>query len=86
MSLHELYQKYHDQVQFLSIYIREAHPVDGWWLGDGLIGKAMNAGYAKAALDVYDPRQSKSDGLSPDDAKRASSMASGPTWTRWTTQ
>jgi len=43
-------------VQFLSIYIREAHPVDGWWFGDGLIGKAMRAGYAKAALDVYDPK------------------------------
>lgn len=55
MGLHELYRQYHDRVQFLTIYIREAHPVDGWWFGDGLIGKAMNAGYAKAALDVYDP-------------------------------
>jgi hypothetical protein len=56
VSLHELYKQYHERVQFLSIYIREAHPVDGWWFGDGLIGKAMNAGYAKAALDVYDPK------------------------------
>jgi hypothetical protein len=56
VSLQELYKQYHERVQFLSIYIREAHPVDGWWFGDGLIGKAMNAGYAKAALDVNDPK------------------------------
>ncbi|NQT73421.1 MAG: hypothetical protein HQ553_11745 [Chloroflexi bacterium] len=30
MSLPDLYAKYHDRVQFLVIYIREAHPIDGW--------------------------------------------------------
>src|SRR5262249_38215246 len=28
--LEELYKRYGDQVEFLAIYVREAHPVDGW--------------------------------------------------------
>lgn len=38
------------------IYIREAHPVDGWWLGRGLLGFAMKLSGIKAATDVYDPQ------------------------------
>ena len=30
MSLHDLYARYSDRVQFLVVYIREAHPTDGW--------------------------------------------------------
>lgn len=33
MSLSDLYERYSDQVQFLMIYIREAHPTDGWDIG-----------------------------------------------------
>lgn len=33
MSLRELYAQYSEQVQFLVIYIREAHPTDGWDIG-----------------------------------------------------
>ena len=33
MGLHDLYAAYHDRVQFLVIYIREAHPTDGWYMG-----------------------------------------------------
>ena len=33
MSLRSLYAAYNDRVQFLVIYIREAHPVDGWDIG-----------------------------------------------------
>ncbi len=56
MSLSDLYARYHEQVQFLSIYIREAHPVNGWWLGRGLIGKIVKRYAPKVALDVYDPQ------------------------------
>ncbi len=56
MSLHDLYQQYHDRVQFIVIYIREAHPVDGWWLGGGAFGLAMKVRRSKAATDVYDPK------------------------------
>lgn len=33
MSLRHLYDKFNGQVQFLVIYIREAHPTDGWNMG-----------------------------------------------------
>ena len=56
MSLGDLYGEYHDRVLFLMVYIREAHPVDGWWLGDGLAAKFMSRGGFKAATDVYDPK------------------------------
>ncbi len=56
MSLRHLYQQYHEQVQFLSIYIREAHPKDGWWFGGGLMGKILKRGIPKTATEIYDPR------------------------------
>lgn len=37
------------------IYIREAHPVDGWWVGGGLFGLMLRATRSKAATDIYDP-------------------------------
>ena len=55
MSLRDLYERYHDQVQFILIYIREAHPVDGWWLGGGVIGLSLRLMKSRAATDVYDP-------------------------------
>ena len=56
MSLPDLYAKYHDDVQFIVIYIREAHPVDGWWLGKGSIGFWLKLSRSKVALDIYDPK------------------------------
>ena len=56
MSLHEIYQQYHDQVQFISIYIREAHPKDGWWLGGGLVGKMIKKGIPQAATNISDQK------------------------------
>ncbi len=56
MSLRELYERYQEQVEFLMIYIREAHPVDGWWLGGGVSGMAIKVFESKAATDVYDPK------------------------------
>ena len=37
MRLNELYAKYKDQVQFYIVYIREAHPADGWQVPSNLI-------------------------------------------------
>jgi hypothetical protein len=56
VSLQELYERYHDRVQFLMVYIREAHPVDGWWLGRGLFNLALKMYRSQAATDVYDPQ------------------------------
>ena len=55
MGLRDLYQQFHEQVQFLSIYIREAHPKDGWWLGGGLTGKLVKRGIPKTATEIHDP-------------------------------
>ena len=33
MSLRDLYEQYQGEVQFLLVYIREAHPTDGWYMG-----------------------------------------------------
>lgn len=33
MSLRDLYTQHSDHVKFLVIYIREAHPIDGWDMG-----------------------------------------------------
>jgi hypothetical protein len=51
-----MYAEFQEQVQFLSIYIREAHPVDGWWLGGGAPGKVLSRLVPKAATDIYDPQ------------------------------
>ena len=56
MSLQDLFAQYHDRVRFLLIYIREAHPVDGWWLGGGIMGLMLKISRSKAATDVYDPK------------------------------
>ncbi len=56
MSLRDLYRQYGEQIQFLAIYIREAHPVDGWWFGEGLQAKLMKRYSPKAAMDVTDPQ------------------------------
>ena len=55
MGLNDLFQKYHQKIQFLSVYIREAHPMDGWWLGKGPLGLLVKLSKSKAAMDVYDP-------------------------------
>ncbi|MBT3266446.1 hypothetical protein HN371_04785 [Candidatus Poribacteria bacterium] len=39
MSLRDLYARYSDEVQFLVIYIREAHPQDGWATNSDLCPK-----------------------------------------------
>lgn len=56
MSLAELYEQYHERVQFLSIYIREAHPIDGWWLGRRLTKNLIEKFAPKASMDHYDPK------------------------------
>ena len=37
MRLNELYARYKDQVAFHIVYIREAHPGDGWQVPENLV-------------------------------------------------
>ena len=34
MSLRDLYRDYEDKIQFVLVYVREAHPTDGWYMGN----------------------------------------------------
>jgi hypothetical protein len=58
VSIQEIYEQYHQDVQFLNIYIREAHPIDGWWLGRrltrGIISRIF--AYPKVSMEHYDPK------------------------------
>ena len=31
-NIEKLYQRYHDRARFFMVYVREAHPKDGWWM------------------------------------------------------
>ena len=56
MGIQKLFEKYHQDVQFLSIYIREAHPIDGWWLGRRLTRGVISRRFPKVSMDHYDPK------------------------------
>jgi hypothetical protein len=57
VGVQQIYEQHHRDVQFLNIYIREAHPIDGWWLGrrltKGIIRRIFP--YPKASMEHYDP-------------------------------
>ena len=50
-ALHELYDRFSDRVDFLVVYIKEAHPEDGWVLTSN-----RNEGIAFADPDSIDGR------------------------------
>jgi len=57
VSIQELYKKHHNDIQFLSIYIREAHPKDGWWLGNRFTKKLVEKIItANASMEHNDPK------------------------------
>ena len=56
MSLHDLYRKYNNQVKFIKVYIREAHPVDGWWFGKGFMNTLLRLSKSKVSWEIYDPK------------------------------
>jgi len=58
VGIQEIYEQYHQEVQFLNIYIREAHPIDGWWLGRRLTKTIIQKvfPYPRASMEHYDPK------------------------------
>ena len=56
MSLKQLFEKYRDQVQFAMVYIREAHPVDGWTFGQGMMAKMVHSYAPRTTIDIHDPQ------------------------------
>ena len=56
MRFHDTYEQYHGKVQFLNIYIREAHPKDGWWLGARLTRRPVRIYAPKVSMGYSDPQ------------------------------
>jgi hypothetical protein len=40
----------------VSIYIREAHPIEGWWFGKGPMSLLLKIAKTGAVTDVHDPQ------------------------------
>ena len=56
MRLKELYAKFRDDVEFLVVYVKEAHPTDKWWLGRSRTQRVLHELSGNPArLDVRDP-------------------------------
>ncbi|MCP4757456.1 MAG: hypothetical protein GY866_41880 [Proteobacteria bacterium] len=49
-----MHEKFSDHVEFLSIYIREAHPIDGWWFGKGIWRIMRIVDFVRNVPDLYD--------------------------------
>ncbi len=56
MRLKELYEQYHDQVEFIVVYVKEAHASDRWWLGRSRSQRFVNDLTGQLArTDVKEP-------------------------------
>ncbi len=56
MGLTKLYERFHDRVEFLVVYVKEAHPSDKWWLGRSRTQSFFHEYSGNPArLDVRDP-------------------------------
>ncbi len=56
MRLTELYQQYREQVEFIVVYVKEAHPTDKWWLGRSRTQTVFHEWSGNPArLDVAEP-------------------------------
>lgn len=56
MSLKEVYRKHRGAVEFITVYVREAHPSDKWWLGESRTQRAFfEWTQAPVRTDIVDP-------------------------------
>jgi len=56
VSLKDIYQAYGDQIEFIFIYIKEAHPTDGWHLGStNLVSLLNRVYYPITSFDTINP-------------------------------
>ncbi|MCP5067845.1 MAG: hypothetical protein GY946_14895 [bacterium] len=56
MRLKDLYERYHDRVEFIVVYIKEAHPTDRWWLGRSRTQRLVNdLTDQRARTDIKEP-------------------------------
>ena len=56
MRLKELYERYRDRVEFIVVYVKEAHASDRWWLGRSRTQRlAHDLAGDLARIDVKEP-------------------------------
>ena len=56
MRLKELYGKYRDRVEFIVVYVKEAHASDRWWLGRSRTQRLVHELSGDLArIDVQEP-------------------------------
>ena len=41
MQFLPIYKKYRNDIEFMMIYVREAHPTDKWWLGETKLMRSL---------------------------------------------
>ena len=52
-----IYKEHREDVQFLMIYVREAHPVDKWWLAETKFMRlVMEASNSYPSYDLLEPK------------------------------
>ena len=83
MRLKVLYEKYRDAVEFIVLYIGEAHPTDKWWLGRSRTQRAIHElSDELVRVDIEEP-------VTLAQRQRAARQISSTAWcrstsTRWT--
>ena len=56
MRLKELYEQYSDRVEFIVVYVKEAHASDRWWLGRSRSQRLVNdLTNQRARTDIKEP-------------------------------
>ena len=56
MSLQKLYNRYNEDIEFMVVYIKEAHAQDEWWLGETkLMRLGFELGGALANTELFAP-------------------------------
>jgi len=56
VRLKELYEQYREDVEFIVVYVKEAHPSDKWWLGRSRTQRLMHQLMgSRNRIDVADP-------------------------------
>ena len=56
MRLKEVYEKYKEEIEFVVVYVKEAHASDRWWLGRSRSQRLVNELIGnRARTDVKEP-------------------------------
>jgi hypothetical protein len=57
VRLVELYEQFRDQVDFMVVYVKEAHPTDKWWLAESrTLQTTFKLSGALARTDIAEPQ------------------------------